>query len=71
MTHNFSITFYSASDEIEKNFDTQAQNLDDALITLYEAHEDAIYIKHDVDINPAAFEPESDTIKAAIESRNK
>jgi len=71
MTHNFSIKFYSASDEIEKHFDAQAQNLDDALITLYEAHEDAIYLDHDTDINPAAYESENDTIQQAISQRQK
>lgn len=71
MTHNFSIKYYSASDEIEKYFDTQAQNLDDALIMLYEAHEDAIYLEHDTDINPAAYESENDTIGIYLDNLQK
>ena len=44
---------------------------DDALIALYEFNELAEYIKHDVDINPAAYESDSDTIQAAIINRQK
>jgi len=71
MLHNFSIAFHPALGTPPQWFEVPAQNLDDALIALYEAHEDAIYLSHDIGVNPAAFEPENQTIQAAIESRNK
>jgi len=69
--HNFSILFHPSMGTPPQWFEVQAKNLDDALIMLYEAHEDAIYLSHDMDINPAAYESESDTIKAAIINRQK
>lgn len=41
--------------------------LDDALIQMYEIHEDAEMVSHDIDIP----EPETETIAAAIEYRKK
>jgi len=69
MIHNFSIE-YSVGIENDV-FEVQANSLEDAMIKLYEMNEDAVYIDHDVDINPAAYESENDTIQAAIINRQK
>jgi len=69
MIHNFSIE-YSVGIENDV-FEVQANSLEDAMIKLYEMNEDAVYIDHDVDINPAAYESESDTIQQAILQRQK
>jgi len=71
MTHNFSILFHPEMGTPPQWFEVQAKNLDDALIKLYEAHEDAIYLEHDTDINPVAYESENDTIQTAIINRQK
>jgi len=75
MTHNF-VIYYKISDwenafVFNGTFEVQAKCLDDALIALYEFNELAEYIKHDIDINPAAYESESDTIGIYLDSSKK
>ena len=70
MTHNFSLFFYDADGE-NCCIEVPAKSLDDAMIVLYEMHPLATFDRHDVDINPAAYESESDTINKAIAHRSK
>ena len=70
MTHNFSLFFYDANGE-NCCIEVSAKSLDDAMIVLYETHPLATFDRHDVDINPAAYESESDTIQSTIINRQK
>jgi len=71
MTHNFSIKYKLPKSDLVRSFQTSAKCLDDAMINLYDVHEDAIYLDNDIDINPATYESDSDTIQAAIINRQK
>lgn len=75
MKHNFSISYRAKSanspEWFNSTFEVAAKSLDDAMIELHELDETAEYITHDIDVNPEAYEPETDTIQSAIESRNK
>jgi len=71
MTHNFSLFFYLPSVGTLQCFETQAKSFEDALDSLYEAHENADFVRHDVDLNPTLFESESDTIGIYLDSLQK
>jgi len=69
MTHNFSILYRTPDSAKPLWFETKTPCLEDAMIELHKQDENAEYIKHEIDINPAAYESESDTIQAAIINR--
>ena len=71
MTHNFSIKYKLPKSDLVRFFQTSAKCLDDAMINLYDVHEDAIYLDNDIDINPAAYESENDTIGIYLGSLQK
>ena len=69
MLHNFSILYRTPESAQPLWFETKTPCLEDAMIELHEQDENAEYIRHEIEHNPAAFEPETDTINTAIQSR--
>ncbi len=69
MTHNFTVAYNTQTNPKTQYMEVPANSQEDAEIFVYDNVEDAIILDCDVDINPAAFEPETDTINQAIQNR--